>query len=107
MQPVVNIAAAEPAADPPPAPRVVSPVAVGVAILVVIAVVGALYLARAFFVPLLIGILASYALRAPVDWLEAIGVPAAAGAAIVVGAIVAAGTWGAISLGDDAASMIA
>jgi len=115
MQPVVNIAAAEPAtesaaepaADPPPATRAASPVAVGVAILVVIAVVAALYLARAFFVPLLIGILVSYALRAPVDWLEALGVPAAVGAAIVVGALVGAGTWGAISLGDDAASMIA
>jgi len=106
MQPVVDILATEPVADPVPAARA-SPVAVGVAILVVIAVVAALYLARAFFVPLLIGILASYALRAPVDWLKACGIPAAAGAAIVVGAIVAAGTWGAISLGDDAASMIA
>ena len=44
--------------------------AVAVGVLAVIALVAALYLARAFFVPLLIGILASYALRPVVDWLE-------------------------------------
>ena len=52
-------------------------------IVAVIAVVGALYLARGFFVPLLIGILASYALRPPVDWLKACGIPRAAGAALL------------------------
>ena len=38
-----------------------------VAVLAVLALVAALYLARAFFVPLLIGILASYALHPLVD----------------------------------------
>ena len=81
-------------------------VAVGVAILVVIAVIAALYLARAFFVPLLIGILASYALRPLVDWLKACHVPRAIGAALVLAALVGGASWAAISLGDDAASMI-
>ena len=93
--------------DTAPAPVARSPVALGVGILVVIAVVAALYLARAFFVPLLIGILASYALRAPVDWLEGWRIPPAAGAALVLAALVAAATWGTLALGDDAASMIA
>ena len=78
----------------------------GVGILAVIAVVAALYLARAFFVPLLIGILASYALRPVVDWLKACHIPRAAGAALVLAALIAGVAWGTFSLGDDAASMI-
>jgi predicted PurR-regulated permease PerM len=80
--------------------------ALGVGILAVIAIVAALYLARAFFVPLLIGILASYALRPVVDWLNACRIPRAAGAALVLAALVAVLSWAALSLGDDAASMI-
>ena len=80
--------------------------ALGVGILAVIAVVAALYLARAFFVPLLIGILASYALRPVVDWLKACHIPRAAGAALVLAALVAGVSWGTFSLGDDAAAMI-
>jgi len=79
----------------------------GVAVLAVIAVVGALYLARAFFVPLLIGILASYALGPLVDGLKAWSVPRAAGAALVLAALIGSMAWVAISLEDDAASMIA
>jgi predicted PurR-regulated permease PerM len=83
-----------------------SPIAVGIAMLVVLAVVAALYLARAFFVPLLIGILAGYALRPCVDWLKALRIPRAAGAALVLAAIVGGMAWAALSLGDDAAAMI-
>ena len=72
----------------------------------VIAVVAALYLARAFFVPLLIGILASYALSPFVDRLKAWRIPRAAGAAIVLGALVAGVGWAAYSLGDDATAVI-
>jgi len=78
----------------------------GSGIVAVIAVVGALYLARGFFVPLLIGILAAYALRPVVDWLKACRIPRAAGAALVVAALVAAAAWATLSLQDDAASMI-
>lgn len=52
---------------------------VAVGILTVIVLFAALYLGRAFFVPLLIGILASYALHPVVDWLKACYVPRAAG----------------------------
>ena len=76
------------------------------AILAVIAIVAALYLARAFFVPLLIGILASYALAPLVDGLEGWRIPRAAGAALVLGALVAGLSWAAISMGDDVASLI-
>jgi len=75
-------------------------------ILATIAVVGALYLARAFFVPLLIGILASYALRPIVDMLKAWRIPPAAGAALVLAALIAVTSWAAISWGDDAAALI-
>ena len=101
--------AADPAAQPEPVPLegYRRALLVGVAVLAVIAVVGALYLARAFFVPLLIGILASYALGPLVDGLKAWRIPRAAGAALVLAALVGAIGWATLSIGDDAASMIA
>lgn len=109
-----------PPAEPAPAiaapgdatPAEIAPIAGVVAItlfagiLATIAVVGALYLARAFFVPLLIGILASYALRPIVDLLKAWRIPPAAGAALVLAALLAVTSWAAISWGDDAAALI-
>jgi predicted PurR-regulated permease PerM len=80
--------------------------AVGFTILAVIAVVAALYLARAFFVPLLIGILASYSLRPGVDRLASWRIPHAVGAALVLAAVVAGFSWAALSLGDDTAAVI-
>ena len=77
-----------------------------VGVLAVIAVVAALYLARAFVVPLLIGLLASYALSPVVDWLSALRVPRAVAAALVLAALIGGTSWVAISLGDDAAAMI-
>ncbi|MGC2457542.1 MAG: AI-2E family transporter [Gallionellaceae bacterium] len=79
---------------------------VAVGVLAVIALVAALYLARAFFVPLLIGILASYALHPVVDWLQKCHIPRPAGAALVLGALVGSLSWIAFSLSDDAAAMI-
>lgn len=80
--------------------------AVAVGVLAVIALVGALYLARAFFVPLLIGILASYALSPVVEWLEAIRMPRPVAAAIVLAVLAGSSSWVAYSLSDDAAAMI-
>src|SRR5450759_45324 len=57
---------------------------VSLGILAVIAFVAALYLARAFFVPLLIGIIVSYTLSPVVDWLKKCHVPRPAGAALVL-----------------------
>jgi len=75
-------------------------------VMAVIAFVAALYLGRAFFVPLLIGILASYALRPMVDWLEVHYLPRAAGAALTLVALVGSLSWVGYSLSGDAAAMI-
>ena len=87
------------------APRI-SRLTVAVGILTVIALVAALYLARAFFVPLLIGILASYALSPVVDWLRARRVPSPVGAALVLAVLVGGLSWISFSLSDDAAAMV-
>jgi predicted PurR-regulated permease PerM len=72
----------------------------------VVAVVAALYLARAFFVPLLLGILASYALRPVVDWLKLCHVPRPVAAALVLAVLVGGLSWVAVSVSDDAAAMV-
>ncbi len=77
-----------------------------VIVLAVIALVAALYLARAFFVPFLIGILASYMLRPVVDWLKALHVPRPVAAALVLFVIVGGLSWIAFSLRDEATTMI-
>jgi predicted PurR-regulated permease PerM len=79
---------------------------VAVGVLAVIALVAALYLARAFVVPLLLGILASYALHPVVDWLKACRVPRPAGAALVLAVLVGGMSWVAFSVSDDATAMI-
>ena len=95
----------QPAEVAGPAPGI-SRLSVAVGVLTVIALVAALYLARAFFVPLLIGILASYALGPVVDWLRARRVPSPVGAALVLAVLVGGLSWISFSLSDDAAAMI-
>jgi predicted PurR-regulated permease PerM len=85
-----------------PTPRML--VAVGA--LTVVAVVAALYLARAFFVPLLLGILASYALRPLVDWLKLCRVPRPVAAALVLALLTGTFSWVAFSVSDDVAAMV-
>lgn len=75
-------------------------------ILAVIAVVAALYLARAFFVPLLLGILVSYTLGPLVDGIERWRIPRALGAALVLGLFVGGVSWMAVSLSDDAGEIV-
>lgn len=96
-----------PEATIPAKTRRTSPLVVWVGILGVIGVVASLYLARAFFVPLLIGILTSYALRPLVDWLKDRRVPRPLGAALVMVTLLAGASWATVSLGEDAAAMIA
>jgi predicted PurR-regulated permease PerM len=79
---------------------------VAVSVLAIIALVAALYLARAFFVPLLIGILASYALSPLVDWLKVRRVPRAVAAAMVLAVLVGSLSWIAFSLHEEASTMI-
>ena len=77
-----------------------------VGLLALVALVAALYLARAFFVPLLIGILASYSLHPLVDWLVVCRVPRAVGAALVLAMVVGCFSWIGFSIADDAAALI-
>ena len=76
-----------------------------VGVMALIALVAALYFARAFFVPLLIGILASYALHPLVDWLKAWHVPRPAGAAVVLAVLLGSLSWIGFSLSSDATAM--
>src|SRR3989338_6410844 len=79
---------------------------VAIGVLTVIAIVAALYLARAFFVPLLIGILASYTLSPVVGWLKSCHVPRPVSAALVLAVLIGSLAWIAFSLSDDATAMI-
>jgi predicted PurR-regulated permease PerM len=79
---------------------------VSMTILAVIALVAAMYLAQTFFLPLLLGILASYTLSPIVDFLNKYYIPRAIGAALVLVALIGAVTWLAISLSSDAQTMI-
>ncbi len=105
-----SVPAALPEASPEPLERRVrgasSPMALGIGILATIAVVASLYLARAFFVPLLIGILASYALTPLVDILKGWRVPRAAGAAVVLGTLTGLVAWAIVTMGEDANALI-
>ncbi len=75
-------------------------------ILAVIAVVGALYLARAFFVPLLFGILVSYTLGPLVDALERWRIPRPLGGALVLAVFIGGISWMAVSLSEDAGEIV-
>jgi predicted PurR-regulated permease PerM len=107
-QPVVNEASV-PAAD---AEAVAAPalpdsrIHIAAGLLVVLALVAALYLARGFFVPLLIGILASYALHPLVDWLAAWRLPRSVGAALVLAMVVGSFSWIGFAMSDDATALI-
>ncbi len=79
---------------------------IAIVVLAVIAVVGALYLARAFILPLLIGLLASYALSPVVEMLTRVRIPRAIAAALVIIGLTGGFTWMVYSMADDAAQVI-
>src|SRR5690349_5183138 len=93
-------------AEPEVRVRRYSRTTIALTILAGIAVIAALYFARAFFVPLLIGILASYTLRPLVDALQRLRIPPAVGAAIVMAVLVGGASWMAYSLSDEATALI-
>lgn len=93
-------------AGTPPAPLRVPYVELCVGALAVLALVAALYFGRGFIVPLLIGILASYALHPLVDWMEAYRVPRAIGAVVVLAMLVGGVGWLGASISDDAKALI-
>lgn len=75
-------------------------------VLALLAAIAALYLARGFFVPLLIGILASYALHPLVDRLESWHVQRSIAAALVLAVVVGGFSWIGVSMSDDAEALI-
>lgn len=96
------------AAEPPAAarPSRYSRINLSLAVLAIIALVAALHFARAFFVPLLIGILTSYALRPIVDCLQAVRVPRPIAAALVLAGLIGGASWIMYSLAGEATVMI-
>ena len=75
-------------------------------ILATIGLVGALYFARGFLVPLLIGILGSYTLSPLVDRLQSRLVPRALAAALVLVLLAGGTAWVAYAVSGQAAAMI-
>ncbi len=65
-----------------------------------------LHVGSAFFVPLVLGVLMTYALTPPVDWLERLHLPRPIGAAVVLACVVSAIGWTLLSLQDDAAALL-
>jgi predicted PurR-regulated permease PerM len=106
IAPDTAVHAVESVAVPAVVRRRYTSISLALTVLAAIALVAALYLARAFFVPLLIGILASYALRPMVDWLQAHYIPRPVGAALTLVALVGSLSWVGYSLSGDAAAMI-
>lgn len=90
----------------PPRPKRRSRVSRSLTILATIAIVAALYVGRAFIVPLLIGIMVSYTLRPLVDGLHRLRIPRPLGAGLVTLALFGGAGWIAYSLSDDAVVMI-
>ena len=80
---------------------------VSLAVLAVLAVVFALHWARAVFIPLMLGVMISYALSAPVNLMQKWHIPRAIGAAVLLLAIVGGTGTAVYSLGDDAGELLA
>ena len=77
------------------------------ALIAVLASLYTLYWAKAVFVPILLGLMASYALTPVVDRLERWRVPRAVGAGLLLLGIVGGAGWTAYRLSDDAAELVA
>jgi len=75
-------------------------------VLTVLASIYALHWAKAILVPILLGVMFSYALTPLVDSLQRWRVPRAVGAGAVVGVIVMLIGWGGWALADDASALI-
>lgn len=108
-------AAAAPDAPPPPDdpghPRagLHSPVDVRNAALAVIAVIACLFAmqwAKALLIPILLGVMLSYALAPVVNQLQRWHVPRPLSAGLLLTAIVTAGGWGVWTLSDEASALV-
>src|SRR4051794_30804204 len=103
---VAEIGFTEPAQPLPTAAPADGRIVLAACVLALLAFVAALYLARGFFVPLLIGILASYALHPLVDTLETWRLPRSVGAALVLAAVVGGFSWLAMNMSADTEALI-
>lgn len=79
---------------------------VSLAVLAVLAVIFALHWAKAVFIPLMLGVMISYALSPAVNLMHKWHVPRVIGAAVMLLAIVSGFSFTVYSLGDDANKMI-
>jgi predicted PurR-regulated permease PerM len=77
------------------------------ALLAALACLYTLYWAKAVFIPVLLGLLSSYALTPVVDILERLRIPRAIASAVLLLSIVAGLGWTAYKLSDDASELIA
>lgn len=77
------------------------------ALLAVLASLYTLYWAKAVFVPILLGLMASYALTPVVNWLERWRVPRVVASALLLLSIVGGIGWTGYRLSDDAAELVA
>ena len=97
--------------DPEAPPRVLLHMPVDVRslsliVLTVLVSIYALHWAKAILVPILLGVMFSYALTPLVDILQRWRLPRAAGATLVLSAIVVVIAWGGWRLSDDATALI-
>ncbi len=107
--PAATVAGALPGAEPQQRVVLHMPVDVRSASLVVLAVIASLFalrVAAAVFIPVLLGLMFSYALSPIVDRLEKWRLPRGLGSALVVVSVVALISWTGRSLSDDANSLI-
>jgi predicted PurR-regulated permease PerM len=79
---------------------------VGVAVLVVIAVLAVLRWASGFFIPLMVGLVFTYALAPVVEALHRLRIPRALSAAVLILSILGGAGFAAYSLSDDANELI-
>ena len=79
---------------------------VSLAVVAVLASVFALHWAQAVIVPVLLGVMVSYALAPVVDRMEAWRLPRAAGAGLLIFTIIGGLGWGAWSMSDDATALV-
>jgi predicted PurR-regulated permease PerM len=79
---------------------------VSLALLATMTWVYTLHVASAVFIPLLLGVMLSYALGPLVNRIEGLRVPRALGAGLLIGSLVGGLVWSAYAIGDDAAALV-
>jgi len=95
----------KPAVDSRP-PRTIRLRSASLAILATLGALAALKLASPVFIPLLLGLMLSYALSPVVDRLVRLRLPRALGAALLLVAMGASAGWTVVALSDDATTLI-